>query len=136
MGRNTWEERSEEAFRRRSSRHGWRNGDPRGTGFRPELPRAELAAAPTPASAPVAEALDLKSQPDAVSCRAALPGFSATLARGTGDVEQALISRGSCRLLLGQREAGLGDLRDYLTRFPQGRFVARARALLSGAVEH
>jgi hypothetical protein len=63
-------------------------------------------------------------------CKSTMPADAATLARNSGDIEQALFRHGVCLLLLSKREAGTADLRAYLARFPSGRFAERVRALL------
>jgi hypothetical protein len=65
-------------------------------------------------------------------CQEAIVAFSPTADRAGADplVERALFGRAGCRLTLGQDAAGRQDLETYLSRFPAGRFVAEARALL------
>jgi len=106
-----------------------------GLGAPPAADRAEPMLAPAAASAPPratrgALESDALSPASGDQCRAEIPGFSATLANNTGDVERALFDRGSCWLKLANRDAGVADLRAYLARFPAGRFAVRARHLL------
>jgi hypothetical protein len=104
-------------------------------GASPAADRAEPMLAPAAASAPPRVARgalesDALSHASSEQCRAEIPGFSATLANNTGDVERALFGRGSCWLKLANLDAGVADLRAYLARFPAGRFTGRARQLL------
>jgi hypothetical protein len=47
--------------------------------------------------------------------------------------ERALMARAACRIATGHSEAGREDLRQYLARFPAGRFAAAARTQLGEA---
>ncbi len=86
-----------------------------GVAVSPMADRAEPMLAPAAASAPAGAARGaVESESDGLSptsgdrCRAEIPGFSATLANNSGDVERALFERGSCWLKLANRDAGMG----------------------------
>jgi hypothetical protein len=65
-------------------------------------------------------------------CRAALPDFSAVLARDPMAViaERALRGRARCQITLGHDDDARADLETYLARFPQGALAAEARRRL------
>jgi hypothetical protein len=66
-------------------------------------------------------------------CPEAISDFDALLGKDPGlDLvcERALYGRAACRGRLGESAAARGDLEAYLSRFPQGRNAARARAAL------
>jgi hypothetical protein len=71
-------------------------------------------------------------RPDAGRCREALGDFEAALGGDATDgiAERALYGRAACRSRLGQVDGARADLRDYVARFPSGRFAALARAAL------
>jgi hypothetical protein len=65
-------------------------------------------------------------------CRAALPDFSAVLARDpmAAIAERALRGRARCQITLGHDDDARADLQTYLARFPQGALAAEARRRL------
>jgi hypothetical protein len=65
-------------------------------------------------------------------CARALPDLDRALTRALPAplIERALRARALCHVRRGDRPAAERDLRDYLTRFPDGRFAREARAHL------
>ncbi len=64
------------------------------------------------------------------NCAEAIAAFDDLLANATSSpttIERALRGRAICHARLGEREAAQEDWRDYLRRFPAGRFGAEAR---------
>jgi len=91
-----------------------------------------LALAPT-GSRPALLAARAELRAEQGRCAAALSDFDRLLARaGEHDaiVERALHGRASCRAQVGDVAGARADLESYLTRFPDGRFAAEARATL------
>ncbi|MHB8874284.1 MAG: hypothetical protein ACYC8T_11405 [Myxococcaceae bacterium] len=70
--------------------------------------------------------------PTADECRAEISRLTAALAEPATDSEAEgdLISRATCHAVLGDRWSCYSDLDLYLSRFPNGRFVGRARFML------
>lgn len=71
---------------------------------------------------------------DAGRCREAVADFDALLEDETtsdGVTERALYGRAACRARLGAGDDARANLEAYVTRFPTGQFVARARASLA-----
>jgi len=70
---------------------------------------------------------------DAGRCREAIADFDALLAddgAADGAAERALYGRASCRARMDDAGDARADLQTYLTRYPEGRFAARARVAL------
>jgi tetratricopeptide (TPR) repeat protein len=64
--------------------------------------------------------------------REALADFDAALAGTQDEIEErALYGRAACRVRLGDPAGGRADLREYLRRFPEGRFAGAAKATLT-----
>ncbi len=65
-------------------------------------------------------------------CRGAIADFDALLARPGPSLwhERALYGRAACRRLLGDEPGAQGDLREYMRRFPRGRFAADVQPAL------
>ncbi len=70
---------------------------------------------------------------DLDQCGDAVTRFTQVLGVRPGEdelAERSLFGRASCRARLGLRSAAQADLREYLQRFPEGRFVGAARAAI------